>query len=128
MLQENKRPTYQEQEEAKAILKRAGYYVDNLWTINDAQSKFECTDEEAYEVVGQALQNDATMSQIWFAMDFHGEDNGLTKVPDFTEFTATELFDYLKDNEVISEDATFENYMNDRTNMIDMAQEYYDNK
>ena len=66
-------------EEAKAYLKSQGYYTDILWCNDDAKSKFECTDEEANNLIGQALSNDATMEQIWFAMDFHGENNGLTK-------------------------------------------------
>lgn len=63
---------------AKQVLENAGYYVGNLWTIEDVQSKFECTDKEAQNVLDEALQNDATMEQIWFAIGFHGEENGLT--------------------------------------------------
>jgi hypothetical protein len=29
-----------------------------------------------------ALQNDATMEQIWFAINFHAEDIGLTRKED----------------------------------------------
>lgn len=64
---------------AKALLKSHGYYTDNLWTVADVQAKFECTDEQAQGVLHGALQNDATMEQIWFAIDFHGENDGLTK-------------------------------------------------
>tara|TARA_R110000824_G_scaffold113854_1_gene263887 strand:+ start:316 stop:432 length:117 start_codon:yes stop_codon:yes gene_type:complete len=32
------------------------------------------------EEVDMALTNEATMEQIWFAIDFHGEDNKLTKI------------------------------------------------
>lgn len=67
-------------EKAKEILENAGYYCGNLWQVEDVQSKFNCTDEEAYEVLDQALQNDATMEQIWFAIDFHGEDNELERI------------------------------------------------
>jgi|GEM_PF-2144281 hypothetical protein len=72
--------SYHKVAQAKAYLKSQGYYTDNLWCIDDAKCKFKCTDEEAHILVGQALSNDATMEQIWFAMDFHGEDNGLTKI------------------------------------------------
>ena len=64
---------------AKASLKNEGYYTDTLWSNDDAKLKFECTDEQANELVGQALNNDATMEQIWFALGFHGEDNGYIK-------------------------------------------------
>ena len=61
----------------KNELKERGYFVDNLWTIEDVQSRFNCTDDEAQEVLEQALTNDATMEQIWLAIQFHGEDNEL---------------------------------------------------
>lgn len=70
-------------EEAKAFLKENGYFTDNLWTVYDIQSKFRCTDEQAQEVIGGALSNEATMEQIWFAIDFHGEEMGLEKLEDW---------------------------------------------
>jgi hypothetical protein len=30
-------------------------------------------------VLDGALNNEATMEQIWFAIDFHGENEGLTR-------------------------------------------------
>ncbi len=66
-------------EQAKNVLRKAGYYVDNLWSIPDVQSKFNCDDETAMEVLNSALTNDATMEQIWFAIGFHGEEEGLTR-------------------------------------------------
>jgi hypothetical protein len=68
---------YKEIEEAKATLRKHGYQVYNLWHIDDVKHKYECTDEEAQGVLIDALQNDATMTQIWFAIDFHAEFNGL---------------------------------------------------
>lgn len=61
----------------KNELKERGYFVDNLWTTEDVQSRFNCTENEAQEVLEQALTNDATMEQIWLAIEFHGEDNEL---------------------------------------------------
>ena len=66
-------------EEAKKVLKENGFQVDNLWHIDDVKSKFNCDDDEAMGVLESALVNDATMEQIWFAIDFHGEDDGLEK-------------------------------------------------
>ena len=57
----------------KNELKERGYFVDNLWTTEDVQSRFNCTDDEAQEVLEQALTNEVTMEQIWFAIQFHGE-------------------------------------------------------
>ena len=67
-------------EQAKQVLRDNGYYVDNLWSIEDVVSNYNCTDEEAQEVLDGALQNNATMEQIWYAIDFHAEEIGLTKV------------------------------------------------
>lgn len=68
---------YKEIEKAKAVLKENGYQVYNLWHIDDVKHKYKCTDEEAMGVLIDALQNNATMEQIWFAIDFHAEDDGL---------------------------------------------------
>ena len=61
--------------EAKEVLKNAGYFVDNLWHVNDVQANYDCTEEEAQEVLDGAFNNDATMEQIWFAISFHAEYN-----------------------------------------------------
>lgn len=65
-------------EEAKKVLRDNGYQVDNLWHVDDVRGMFNCTDEEAMDVLISALVNEATMNQIWYAIEFHGEDNGLT--------------------------------------------------
>jgi len=67
-------------EQAKEFLEKNGYYVGNLWSVDDVKSKFKCTDEEAQDVLDGALQNEATMEQIWYAIDVHGENNGLERV------------------------------------------------
>jgi hypothetical protein len=61
-------------EQAKAILREAGYYTGNLWHINDVKNNHECTDEEALEVLSEALDNEGTIDQIWFAIDFHAKE------------------------------------------------------
>ena len=64
-------------DEARAFLTENGYYTGNLWCVDDVKSKYDCTDEEAQGVLNGALNNDATMEQIWFAIDFHAENDGL---------------------------------------------------
>jgi hypothetical protein len=56
-------------EQAKQTLKDAGYFVDNLWHIDDVKSNFNCTDEKAQEILNFALTNEATMEQIWFSIN-----------------------------------------------------------
>jgi hypothetical protein len=67
-------------EEAKKVLRENGYPVGAMWNIADVQSKFNCSDIDAMGVLESALENEATMEQIWYAIDFHGEDEDLEKV------------------------------------------------
>ena len=45
-------------EEAREFLKSKGYYVGNLWTIDDVQQTYECTDEEAMGLLDDVLQHE----------------------------------------------------------------------
>ena len=65
------------EKEAKEYLENIGYQTYNLWHVQDVQSKFNCTDEEAMEVLIKALTNDATMEQIWLAIEIEGENLNL---------------------------------------------------
>ena len=71
-------------EEAKAYLTEQGFYTGNLWSVEDVQDNYDCTEEEAQEVLDGALQNEATMEQIWYAINFHAEDNGLERKEEFS--------------------------------------------
>jgi hypothetical protein len=65
-------------EKAKKVLKQAGHYVDNLWHIDDIMLRYSCDDvEQAQEILNAALTNEATMNQIWFAIDMVAQDEGL---------------------------------------------------
>ncbi len=57
-------------EKAKATLRDAGYFVNNLWHVNDVKFKYECDNETALEILDNALANEGTMGQIWFAIEF----------------------------------------------------------
>ena len=65
---------------ARQTLKDAGFFVDNLWCIDDVKSKFNCTDDEAYDVLDDALTNDMTYEQIWSAIDIVGQSKSLTEI------------------------------------------------
>jgi muramoyltetrapeptide carboxypeptidase LdcA involved in peptidoglycan recycling len=67
-------------EQAKALLEEAGYFTRNLWHVDDVKGKFKCTDEQAQEVLDDALTNDATMEQIWLAIGIVGESKSLTEI------------------------------------------------
>jgi hypothetical protein len=64
-------------EKAKAILREAGYFTDNLWHIDDVKLRFDVTDdEEAQEILEQALTNDWIMEQIHYGIGEAAEDKG----------------------------------------------------
>lgn len=67
------------EQEAKAFLTEQGFYTDILWCIEDVQNNYECTEQEAQHVLHGALNNEATMEQIWFAINYHAENDGLIK-------------------------------------------------
>lgn len=71
-----------EVENAKKVLSDNGYFTGNLWQVEDVQSKYKCNTEEAQEVLEQALTNDATMNQVWFAIDHHAEENNIIEYID----------------------------------------------
>ena len=65
----------EEIEKAREVLREAGYYVDNLWHIDDVRTLFEnVTDEQAQEILDASFQNEATFDQIWFAIEQIGQD------------------------------------------------------
>lgn len=48
----------------REALNSKGYFVDNLWHLNDVSDRFNCTDDEAYEVLSKVLESDYIMSSI----------------------------------------------------------------
>ena len=60
---------YKKIEEAKKLLKDNGYYVDNLWHINDvidnANDDLEIDDDTAYEVLDRAMQSEWLVSKTF---------------------------------------------------------------
>ena len=72
-------------EKAKTFLEKEGYFTYNLWCVDDVKCKFKCSDEQAQEVLRSALQNDATMEQIWLAIEVTGDADGLERVEENEE-------------------------------------------
>jgi hypothetical protein len=58
---------------------RDDYQTDNLWSIADVQSRFDCTDEQAMDVIEKALTRYYTMEQIWQAIVDQGDEDGLKR-------------------------------------------------
>jgi hypothetical protein len=60
-------------DEARATLREEGYFVDNLWHIDDVEG--ELTNEKKQSILNKALTNDTTMNQIWFSINQETDDN-----------------------------------------------------
>jgi hypothetical protein len=58
---------------------REDYQTENLWSVGDMEN-WDCNDEQALDILHDALTNDTTMESIWFAIDFYAEDRGIKKV------------------------------------------------
>lgn len=67
-------------EKAKEVLRKAGYFIDNLWHIDDVKLRYNCEDDDqAQDILYSALTNDATMEQIWFAIDYVAQNETTLK-------------------------------------------------
>ena len=60
-----KMEAYKKIEEAKQILKQNGYYVDNLWSIEDVKGNHNMDDDDAYEVLDRAMQSEWLVSKTF---------------------------------------------------------------
>jgi len=50
--------------QAKAILKDAGYYVDNLWHVDDVKGLKDMNDDDAYAILDTILSGDYIIEDI----------------------------------------------------------------
>lgn len=57
-----------EVEQAKNILKKHGYFVDNLWAVSDVMVNSECTEEEAQLVLSRVFACESTYDHVWHAI------------------------------------------------------------
>lgn len=61
-------------QQAKAILREAGYFVDNLWTLDDVQSRYECDNETAQEILDYVLTNESLVEDIFELIRLEAEE------------------------------------------------------
>lgn len=65
-------------DEAKEILKKHGYFINNLWHINDIKDKYNCSDDElAQSILYSALTNESVMEHIWDSIDMIAQEEEL---------------------------------------------------
>lgn len=51
-------------ENAKQVLRENGYFVDNLWQTCDVKNSYECTEQEAYNVLSEVFDTDNIQQEI----------------------------------------------------------------
>lgn len=57
-------------DEAKKILREAGYFTGNFWSVEDVKSLApHLSNDEAHGVLLKALTNPATVAQVWLAIE-----------------------------------------------------------
>lgn len=49
---------------AKLVLKQAGYFVDNLWHVDDIKSNYDCDDDTAQRILNSVLSDGQTIQYI----------------------------------------------------------------
>lgn len=69
-------------EQLKDELERRGFFTGNLWSVEDVKSRFLVSDGEAQDVLYKALTNEATMEQIWLAIDDCSDYEGYERIED----------------------------------------------
>jgi hypothetical protein len=67
-------------QEAKDLLKKHGYFTDNLWHVADVNDKFECDDIVAQKILDGALTNEWIMEQIFVTIADITDDMGLKEL------------------------------------------------
>lgn len=65
---------------------RRDYQTENLWSTEDVKGKYECTEEEAMEVLEDALTNHAIMEYIWAAIGEVAEEFELQPKNTYNEY------------------------------------------
>jgi len=66
-------------ESAKQFLKDNGYFVDNLWSVHDVKSKYECSEEQAQTVLNDVLSGEWLCGEVNASIDISADAYNLTK-------------------------------------------------
>jgi hypothetical protein len=67
-------------EEAKDFLRSLGFYAENLWTTYDVTSSYECTEEEALEILDEACNRENVIQDIFNSIANIASHRGLKKI------------------------------------------------
>jgi hypothetical protein len=56
-------------QQAKEVLRNAGYFVDNLWHVDDVTNiEASLSKDQSIKILDMALNNESTMDQIWYSI------------------------------------------------------------
>jgi len=66
--------------DAKELLREHGYYIHNMYHVDDVQSWYSCTDSEAMEGLELAIDNNGTANQVWESIRYFAQDMGLKEI------------------------------------------------
>lgn len=61
-------------EDAKRILEKNGYFVANLWHVEDITINYECDEDMAQEILYKALTNEHVSQAVWDSIDYFAEN------------------------------------------------------
>jgi len=70
----------QKEKEARETLHEFDFAVGNLWCADDVTTKYDCSKEQARDIINRALINEATMTQIWASIDSEADELGLEEI------------------------------------------------
>ncbi len=68
--------------QAKFTLKQAGYFVDNLWHVDDVKGRFECDDDLAQSILYDALTNEYIVEKVFDQISDFAECENLKSIED----------------------------------------------
>jgi hypothetical protein len=70
-------------EKAKETLRNAGYFVNNLWHVDDVDCKFkDLSLEEKQDLLSHVMTDEWIMKQIWESMSEIGDEFGYKFIND----------------------------------------------
>lgn len=67
---------------ARAFLRSEGFFTENLWSVHDVLQTHDCSRGKAYDVLDKAMNNSATIEQIFLAIDDVCDDLEIKKIND----------------------------------------------
>jgi len=67
---------------AREVLKRNGYFTENLWQVADVQADYQCTEQEAQDLLYRALTSIDVMGAVRFAIRLEAENMNLKNIQD----------------------------------------------